>query len=177
MRSTYALLVGRGATHAWAGWRMLWKLKAQARTKVFLWVLSHDRIMTNGMCWRRGLSQSSACVRCDAEMEDGIPAIRDCSKSQEVWLAFVPPRLLRNFFSLDLKTWLLTNLSFKKLESYGGRWPEVFAQIAWNNWRWRCTEVMDGGQLPLEIRVKMTRSRIQGMEVAYATKPLHRSRE
>lgn len=177
VRSAYELLVGRGAPNIWTGWRKIRRLKSQARSKVFLWFLSHDRTMSNWTHWRRRLSQTPNCSRCTEEVEDGVHAVRDCSGSNEVWISFVPPQLLHTFFSMDLKACILTNLKFKSDEGYGGRWPEVFAQVTWSVWRWRCTELLDGYKHSLAYRIEFTRTSIQEMEKAYSTGPLHQGRE
>lgn len=31
----------------WPGWNLLWKVEAAQRVRVFSWILSHDRLLTN----------------------------------------------------------------------------------------------------------------------------------
>lgn len=78
-----------------------------------MWILAHDRVMTNWSRWRRRIAQTAGCDRCSFEREDGAHAIRDCKESKEVWPAFIPPHLHTRFFSLELKPWLLKNLCSK----------------------------------------------------------------
>lgn len=50
VKSAYDLLTGRSAGEVWKGWKRIQCLKVQEHTKVFLWILAHDRTMTN---WTR----------------------------------------------------------------------------------------------------------------------------
>lgn len=73
------------------GWKRIWRLRAQERAKVFIWLLSHDKVLSNWSRWRRQLTTSQCCDRCGAAKEDGPHAVRDCKGSMEVWLSFSPP--------------------------------------------------------------------------------------
>lgn len=56
--------------------------KTQERTKVFMWILARDRVMTNWSRWRRSISQNPDCDHCNAEKEDVAHAIRDYKESK-----------------------------------------------------------------------------------------------
>lgn len=175
VKSAYELLTRRQTQECWKGWSKIWRLKVQERTKVFLWVLAHDRIMTNGVRWRRKLAACPNCARCSAEMEDGLHAIRDCSDSREVWNAFVPPVMLVNFFALELQPWILMNLEARSESLYGGRWPQVMAQICWYVWRWRCLDIFEGQRLSLSYKVEHLRESFSEMEKAFVGDTLHQA--
>lgn len=79
-----------------AGKKMEWMVKNLAfegpkNNKVFIWVLAHDKILTNMARWRRGLVTSPTCSRYAEETESPMQAIRDCIASNEVWNFFGPP--------------------------------------------------------------------------------------
>lgn len=81
VKAAYSLLRGMQSTVEWKGWKCIWSLKSQERTKVFLWLLAHDRVMTNWARWRRMIISSPSCGRCAAEKEDALHATRDCKDS------------------------------------------------------------------------------------------------
>lgn len=59
--------------------------------------------------------------RCNLGKEDVVHAIRDCQASKEVCRSFVLPELQQRFFPLNLREWLLMNLSYRKKRCCGGK--------------------------------------------------------
>src|SRR4051812_40785427 len=90
----------------------IWRLKVQKRVKEFMWILAHDRILSNWSRWKRKLAMNPCCSHCDGTIEDSIHAIRDCPTSKELWKFFIPQGLLSDFFSKNLRAWPSTNLKF-----------------------------------------------------------------
>lgn len=62
VKEAYGLEAGWGNAEPWRGWKFLWKVRTQQRVKVFLWLLAHDRLMTNNNIWRRNMALSAACA-------------------------------------------------------------------------------------------------------------------
>lgn len=59
----YELSLGASQNgHQWDGWKRLWRLRVQQRITVFLWMMAHERILTNSMRWLSGLVVSSDCL-------------------------------------------------------------------------------------------------------------------
>lgn len=103
IKSAFSLLRGDASEDVWIGWKRIWRLKVQERAKVFMWLLAHDRVLSNWARWRRKLATSPCCDRCSVAKEDGIHAIRDCKGSREVWIVFLPPSLHGESFNLSLQ--------------------------------------------------------------------------
>lgn len=55
IRSTNTLLAQGVEEDVWGGWSKIWKLKVQKRVQVFMWIFSHDRILSNWARWKRKL--------------------------------------------------------------------------------------------------------------------------
>lgn len=91
VKTTYELAVIVSDGGGWDGWKHIWSLRVQQRSKVFLWLLGHEVVLTNHARWRRGLSSGSDCVRCMGEREDNLPMIRERTDSKEVWGHFCSP--------------------------------------------------------------------------------------
>lgn len=66
VKSAYNLANGLVEENNWEGWKMVWKIKAQQRVKVFLWIMVHGKLLTNLERWRRMLTHGPDCVRCCA---------------------------------------------------------------------------------------------------------------
>lgn len=93
IRSAYLMLRRENINDTWKGWKRIWRLKAQERIKVFMWLLAHDKTLTNWSRWHRQISLTACCDRCTAEKEDAIHALRDHKASKEVLMCFIPPLL------------------------------------------------------------------------------------
>ncbi|KAJ8442545.1 hypothetical protein Cgig2_026487 [Carnegiea gigantea] len=59
-------------------WQFIWKLKALQRLRFFLWLVAHDRLMTNTNRVSGGLADDSRCKGCLLKEEDAIHLLRDC---------------------------------------------------------------------------------------------------
>lgn len=70
VKGAYLLEMGDVGGKSWQGWKRIWRLRVQQRVHVFIWMVAHDRILTNYRRWRCGLSGSSACTRCQGVTED-----------------------------------------------------------------------------------------------------------
>lgn len=58
VKSAYKLANGWIEENVWEGWRMIWKMKLQQPVKVFVWILAHEKLMTNSKRWKRRLTHS-----------------------------------------------------------------------------------------------------------------------
>lgn len=97
-----------------------------------MWLLTHDKILTNGSHWRRHLTSNPCWNRCDAEVEDGVHAVRDCKESKEVLKCIIPPPLRQSFFMLGLQEWLLMNSKYRGEDIDGIGRPEMTTLIYWS---------------------------------------------
>lgn len=169
VRSAYELEVLGGGLQdeTWAGWSRIWQLRVQQCVKVFVWMLGHDRILTNFLRWRRGLSATSDYERCHGEREDALHVIHDCQSSKEVWECFQPPELKDGVLNSDMKTWILQNFLVKDRPSWGGEWPEVMAIICWNVWKWRNGEVFRMEKLPIVVRMAHLKHSVEETAAAW----------
>lgn len=75
VKTAYELKAGRLSEGQWAGWKWIWRFRFQQRVKVLLWMLAHERILTNFIRWRRGIAYTSDCWRCNGESEDALHVI------------------------------------------------------------------------------------------------------
>lgn len=88
--SAYMLLAGVNNKGRWSGRLKIWHLKVQRRTKLFIWLLAHDRILTNMSRRRKGLVTSPTCSRCTDEDENSLHTVRACLASKKVWILCSP---------------------------------------------------------------------------------------
>lgn len=56
VRFAYRLEANWNDEDIWKEWRLIWKLKVHQKVKECLWLMTHDRLLTNFARWHRGLS-------------------------------------------------------------------------------------------------------------------------
>lgn len=159
VKKAYRKLCGSATHDGWPGWSHLWKIEVQQRIRTFLWILSHNKLLTNYEKWRRNLREDPCCSLCGAMEETCLHAIRDCPEAKQVWLLFVETSLQQNFFLMSLEDWLLWNTS----KARGREWQSKFALVCWWNWKWRNDVVHNEMWMEIQMKVEFLRSRAQEM--------------
>lgn len=76
--SAYRAISVRSSQEEWLGWGKIKRLPVQQRVTIFVWLLAHDRLVSNYNRWRRRLTGSPLCTLCEEREESCLHAICDC---------------------------------------------------------------------------------------------------
>lgn len=68
----------------WIGWKRIWSIQTKQRVRIFLWLLAHEKIMTNYNCWRRRLTGNPIFLVCEAHEESCLHAVHDCKQAKMI---------------------------------------------------------------------------------------------
>lgn len=120
--------------------------------RYFLWILAHDRLLTNYGRWR-SLADISDYQSCSGKREDVLHAIRNCLSARGVWELILPQRLRGSFFTWDRQRWLEYNLNFKDEQRWGLEWPVAMAIVSWLNWKWRNAYTFESEDVLLNMKL------------------------
>ena len=123
---------------------LIWRLKIPQRMRFFIWLVTHDCLMTNSHRVKRGLATDPNCRLCIHEEEDSLHILRDCSFARDIWRNLIPTAARDTFYSLPLQTWLSRNLT----TDTPSIWPTMFTTTTWWLWKWRnsrCFEDSNSG--------------------------------
>ncbi|CAN1121084.1 Putative ribonuclease H protein At1g65750 [Linum perenne] len=84
--------------------------KGPNRIKHFLWLVAHDRLLTNEERWKRTWTEDGSCSRCGHPQETVLHVLRDCSAAVNTWthLAFLSDD--RTSWDLPLLPWITHHL-------------------------------------------------------------------
>ncbi|CAN1845257.1 Putative ribonuclease H protein At1g65750 [Linum perenne] len=85
IRSAYELICKPENIWPEVDWKLIWKWKGPSSIQQFLWLVSHERLLTNCERNRRQLTTNSNCPRCRAEEETILHVLRDCNFAKQVW--------------------------------------------------------------------------------------------
>ncbi|CAI0468584.1 unnamed protein product [Linum tenue] len=65
--------------------RTVWRSEVPMKVKAFLWLVTHERILTHDNLKRRGWNLASRCALCNSEEENIDHLFRHCSFSSKIW--------------------------------------------------------------------------------------------
>ncbi|XP_019150554.1 PREDICTED: uncharacterized protein LOC109147346 [Ipomoea nil] len=85
-------------------WKSIWKLKVPNRICTFIWLVKHEKILTNSNRCKRGPSECDKCARCLTAIEDTQHVLRDCPAAKEVLELVLP--CLSSAANLPFEDWL-----------------------------------------------------------------------
>ncbi|CAN1137716.1 Putative ribonuclease H protein At1g65750 [Linum perenne] len=119
LKSAYEVLAAAGSDNNANQklWNLIWRWKGPNRVRFFLWLVAHNRILTNAERRRRHLSATDTCDRCNMGSEDVLHVLRDCNFAVKIWRGILPHSQLQSFFSGSLHDWLFKTLNSTTLRS------------------------------------------------------------
>lgn len=86
--------------------------------RCFVWILSHDRLLTGERMQQFGIGNMS-CFCCGCYNKDTLHVLRDCSHVRTFWESYIPMSLAQHFFHCNLQEWIDLNLD--QAAKTGGR--------------------------------------------------------
>ncbi|MCH93591.1 RNA-directed DNA polymerase (Reverse transcriptase), partial [Trifolium medium] len=121
-------------------WSKIWKLSVTERVKSFVWRVLWDRLLTNVLKYRMGLS-SPICSYCGREEETSLHALRDCPLVSQFWIQVVKVERRGIFFMSSLKDWVSENINNTCQVDGGIVWCNFWALACFCLWNWRNKEL------------------------------------
>ncbi|GLT67725.1 hypothetical protein SLA2020_400120 [Shorea laevis] len=143
--SAYELLIKSISSPIAGSWEMLWQVKAAPKAKSLLWLMLHNRVLTNSSRMARGLTTDDLCPRCQNGSEDILHCFRDCPSSRRVWSRWISDTLWQQWQGMDQIEWIHHNLSRGNvLIEHNLPWSSAFPAICWYIWLARNKAVFEG---------------------------------
>ncbi|KAK8600341.1 hypothetical protein V6N12_050197 [Hibiscus sabdariffa] len=118
--------------------------KLVAMYTCFLWLVMHQRILTNVERERRHLSSVRLCQLCRNEDEDTDHILCRCPRAYSTWFRLVSLDKRDDFVTANLQEWMVANL--KTPNRYGindDKWPIRFVVVYLQLWKRRCSLLLD----------------------------------
>jgi hypothetical protein len=121
-------------------WQKIWKLNVSERVRHFMWMLKHDRLLTNCKKSRMGLGHSM-CAYCGDVEETSLHALRDCPLVLPLWKSLIPNEDNNQFFMSNLDNWINLNVSHDTGWRGDRDWKDIWAITCHCLWTWRNKEL------------------------------------
>ncbi|CAN1837340.1 Putative ribonuclease H protein At1g65750 [Linum perenne] len=87
-------------------WKSTWRWRGPNRVRHFLWLVGHDRLLTNDQRTRWKLTAVPHCPRCPGQIENSIHILRDCSFAVSVWNELSNFDKTEACWSENLESWI-----------------------------------------------------------------------
>ncbi|KAJ3700403.1 hypothetical protein LUZ61_004108 [Rhynchospora tenuis] len=130
--SAYRLLADPGLRSPYH--KLLWKIKAPPKVRIFLWLTLLDRILTQQNLLRRNWPSITACQCCTSDcLETSVHLLVHCAFAKQIWsLLQIKFNLPVITFTPDLQTFWLQNRA-----TCGPFWDIIWAASTWAIWKER----------------------------------------
>ncbi|XP_072087268.1 uncharacterized protein [Arachis hypogaea] len=115
------------------GW--IWRLNLPEKIKMMMWLGLQNALPTNAFRFKRHLTDSDRCSRCNADLETMEHCLRDCEKSRCIW-QMLDPLLIDSFEGTLLEFWIRKVMPGNEAIVGAGLW--------WV-WRHRCNDIFNNG--------------------------------
>ncbi|XP_050229329.1 uncharacterized protein LOC126678474 [Mercurialis annua] len=174
-KSAYEFLdsdIGPGEDRRWS---FVWNWPGPERVRFFLWLVAHDRLLTNHERRRRHLTEEGMCPRCKIEDESICHLLRDCCFSKLIWNRVLAPTKITSFFSMNFETWLEANLKGSFNGNGHDDWVCYFGITLSLIWNWRNKYVFDGKFTSVMTVLRDIDYRVNYITAAIANKQKHDS--
>ncbi|CAN1842175.1 Putative ribonuclease H protein At1g65750 [Linum perenne] len=87
LKTAYKILASTGHHIEQDIWKTVWLWEGPSRVRHFLWLVAHDRVLTNAERCRRHMVAVGDCQRCRGCTEDTLHVVRDCQVTHIGWKA------------------------------------------------------------------------------------------
>ncbi|CAN1771034.1 Putative ribonuclease H protein At1g65750 [Linum perenne] len=91
-------------------WKTIWSWPGPNKIRHFMWLVAHNRLMTNEERARRHLTSSSECGSCAGVVESIDHVLRGCFIAREVWRKTLSRSHEPSFFSAPFQSWWDSNI-------------------------------------------------------------------
>jgi ribonuclease HI len=121
-------------------WVRIWKLKVPERVRSFIWLVRHDRLITNYPKSKMHIGEPW-CRHCVDVVEDTMHVLRDCPLAKSIWCNLLNNEAREFFFSSALDDWITMNMRKECGRNSNLRWSCLWATTCHFLWLWRNREV------------------------------------
>ncbi|CAN0891969.1 Putative ribonuclease H protein At1g65750 [Linum grandiflorum] len=105
IKSAYLLLRDLQDEMADSRWKAVWRWQGPNKIRNFLWLTSHNRLLTNEERSRRHLTTQVFCSFCSSHTESCVHILRDCTFARQFWSRVLPQVITSQELSKDWSIW------------------------------------------------------------------------
>jgi hypothetical protein len=140
--AAYHLLTGDIMKNNDKKWAQIWKIDSMERIRVFIWQLTHDKLLTKARLakWHLG---DALCYNCGHFEETTLHVVRDCKVAVDIWRYLLTNQERSQFFMVGFHEWITMNLNNEFGKKHGNDWRAIWATACYLMWQWRNKSMHD----------------------------------
>ncbi|CAN1837534.1 Putative ribonuclease H protein At1g65750 [Linum perenne] len=128
VRSAYQLLNDFSVEASGSNWDYIWRWKGPNKIRHFLWLATHNRLLTNMERQRRHLTNQVFCPRCPTQTETLSHVLFDCEFALQVWRQTLPSAIALRQSASSFESWWMDMLKDTSCNTQFG----VIVWLLWN---------------------------------------------
>ncbi|CAN1802249.1 Putative ribonuclease H protein At1g65750 [Linum perenne] len=136
IKSAYRIAYTQPAPNDCALWKECWKWRGPNRIRLFLWLATQEKLLTNKERCKRNMTTSESCEYCHLSSESVGHVLRDCTFAKKVW------RLVGGFDS-STAGWEGSSADWFK-HGLASERSLLFGIVCWLLWRARNERIFTG---------------------------------
>ncbi|CAH9053278.1 unnamed protein product [Cuscuta europaea] len=130
IRSAYALLGGQINIEEEPDCRVVWRWRGPNHIRHFLWLVAHNRLLTNEERRRRHMATEGVCSRCNQHQETALHVLRECPFAVTTWEHLAYLATDRMNWESPLLPWITHHLKASSNSL-------IFGVACWSLWKAR----------------------------------------
>ena len=110
LKSAYSLIPPQPKDLMQDVWKRIWKLQVPQRLRMFVWLLTHGKVMTNSKRYKRGFITNPCCCWCHNMEEDLNHVFQSCPKAVAFWAKLKETNHSSPSSHSTFREWLVWNI-------------------------------------------------------------------
>lgn len=127
-------------------WKWIWRIPCIERIRTLIWLIMHDKLLTNLSRFFRNLTQNADCPRCVGIQESLSHVFRDCPVARNTWNRLGVTN--RSFFEQPFEAWIRTNARATPPNPAATPWFLIFLGAIWQLWTARNLWIFENTRIP-----------------------------
>ncbi|CAN0826662.1 Putative ribonuclease H protein At1g65750 [Linum grandiflorum] len=115
IKSAYLLLKDLHDETANLRWKAVWRWQGPNNIRHFLWLASHNRLLTNEERGRQHHTTQVFCSFCSSHTESCVHILRDCTFAHQFWSKVLPQVITGHELSKVWSVWLDEHIRYQEL--------------------------------------------------------------
>lgn len=141
-------------------YRILWKIKAPSKVRVFIWLLVRNKILTQQVLAKRGIHAVPHCVLCNQDiLEDRNHIFWICTFARQFWRALSPQLGTLTTSPTITRAWWQRRTTVQDAQK--GLWDKLWAVAVWALWRERNRRTFSQERREISTLINETRIHIK----------------
>lgn len=129
-------------------------MKFIERIKIFIWLTTKGKLLTDCERARRNMTAETTCPTCNDGEESLDHLFRGCNFAKDCWRKCLSPRNFRLDSHIPFLQWVETNCTNNSWVEDNRPWCSKFVHMLWGIWKARNAGVFNNTWMTSEVVVK-----------------------